>query len=136
MNEIREQVFNSMNENLRNSKEFDFDETTQVLKDMIFAEPENPNKFRLEGETTWKEVIDKIYNDEFENKDVEEFVDFVEYRLIGDENDGKKLKELYDTNAPCEFWVRDRYGDSSQIVYTFYDDNLTLEDIFSEMVDF
>ena len=123
MSGIREQIFNNFSECLEKAG-FDKSGVAPVLE-TIFIEPENPKNFRFEGETNWKTALDKMYNG---NPDFEFISEFYNIEL-------EKIKELYNSESPCEFWVRDRYGNGEQIIYTIYDDNLTLEEMVDEMVD-
>ena len=126
MSGIREQIFNEMSDGLVGAG-FEETGTKEILVSILFSEPENPNKFRLEGKTTWKEVIDKVYdNAPF---------DTIAGNTFNEDVTAEKLQELYETNAPCEFWVRDRYGNGQCIVYTFFDDNFGIEEMVYEMVD-
>lgn len=124
MSGIREQIFNEMSNGLTNAG-FEENGTKEILGSILFSEPENPNKFRLEGETNWKDALDKLYDN---NPNLESISEYYDIEL-------EKLKELYESKSPCEFWVRDRYGNGMQIIYTVYDDNLTIEEMVYEMVD-
>lgn len=124
MSGIREQIFNAMSNGLTDAG-FEENGTKEILESILFSEPENPNRFRFEGETNWKDALDKLYDNKPDFNFISEYYDI----------ELEKLKELYDSKSPCEFWVRDRYGNGTQIIYTVYDDNLTIEEMIDEMVD-
>ena len=133
MGRIREQIFNEMLDGLSESDSINKDLAKATLK-TIFVEPENPKNYRYEGETTFKTIIDKLYGPNIDFDEIEKSYDFVEQNTQL-ELTSPQIENFYNKNIPMKFWVRDRYGDGSQIIYTFFDDKMLFEIFVNEMVD-
>ena len=133
MSGIREQIFNEMLDGLSESDSINKDLAKATLK-TIFVEPENPKKYRYEGETTFKNIIDKLYGPDINFDEIEKSYDFVEQNTQL-ELASPQIENFYNKNIPMKFWVRDRYGDGSQIIYTFFDNKMLFEIFVDEMVD-
>lgn len=134
MSGIREQIFNEMLDGLSESDSINKDLAKATLK-TIFVEPQNPKNYRYEGETTFKTIIDKLYGPDIDFDEIEKSYDFVEQNTQL-ELASPQIENFYNKNIPMKFWVRDRYGDGSQIIYTFFDDKMLFEIFVNEMVDF